>query len=422
MKLYSSILIFCLGAFSAFAQQSGSPYSIFGVGALTNDGVTFNTMKGGQGISSGKSYIINNINPALLPMNTFTIFDFGVQYESKTISAGPLKDEAKGGGLTYISLAVPLKPGKASLSLGLRPYSIIKYNISSIGGIFNDTTQAFYNYQGDGGLNQVYLQTGYRVLKPLYVGVKASYIFGRKTQQSVIQPETEFANNYTSSYFISEKLNGFQFGVGAAFVKPIKDDDKFLSIGAVYELSSNLNAVRSEWFGNNPDIELSDSLELLLDVKGKFTLPQKLGMGISFYKEYNWGVGIDYYMQNWSDYRNFSDSNEGLQKSYKWIIGGEYTPDFFSVNSYWKRITFLAGANYTKTPLSFENEDIFNFGINFGVSLPFANGSTVNLGFTTGQLGTTKNNLIKENYYKISLGISFNDQSYGWYRKQRKFN
>src|SRR5690606_871093 len=104
------------------------------------------------------------------------------------------------------------------------------------------------------------------------------------------------------------------------------------------------------------------------------------------------------------------------------ILGGEYTPDFFSVNSYLKRVTFMAGVNYTKTPISVENEDINDFGINFGASLPITNGSTVNLGFTIGSMGTTSNNLVKENYYKISLGISFNDQAYGWYRKQRKFN
>ncbi len=421
MKAYISIIIFCFCSLSVIAQQSGSPYSIYGVGSLTNNGVTFNTMKGGQGISSNRSYVINNINPALLPLNTFTIFDFGVSFENRQIKTDSLSETTKGGGLNYISLAVPLKSGKMAMSLGLRPYSVVKYNVNSNREVLSDTTWALYNFEGSGGLNEAYLQTGFRIGEPLFVGASLSYIFGRKTEQTSIFPASEFANNFASAYFISEKINGFKLGLSAAYLKKLKDD-KFIGVGAVYELSTNLNAVRSEWLGNNPNVELSDSLEYLLDVKGDFSIPSKLGLGVSFYKEFSWSIGVDYYMQNWGDYSNFENSNEGLTKSYRWILGGEYTPDFFSVNSYWKRLTFLAGVNYTKTPLSIENEDIFDFGINFGVSLPFANGSTVNLGFTSGQLGTTKNNLIQENYYKISLGISFNDQSYGWYRKQRKFN
>lgn len=421
MRILTSAIFFCFLALTLNAQQAGSPYTFFGIGAINQNDVTYNAAQGGLGLSYPKSHIVNNLNPALLATNTFSIFDFGIQYDQRNQSTDSLSSSQKGGGLKNITLALPLKSGKWGMALGLSPYSEIKYNIASERGIYNDTSSASYNYKGNGGLTQVYFQTGYRVAKPLYLGFKASYLFGTKDESSIIKPKV--VGSFPASYFRAEKYNGFLLGFGAAYRHQFKTEGNYLNIGAILELKTDLKARRSEWFGNDIDIETADSIVILLDNgKSNITIPQKIGLGISYSKEFKWGIGLDYYIQDWNDFRNFYDQNQGLKKSYRWILGGEYTPDFFSVNSYWKRITFLGGVNYVKTPLSFENEDIIDFGINFGVSLPFSNGSTVNFGFTAGQLGTTKNGLIRENYYKISLGISFNDQSYGWYRKQRKFN
>lgn len=425
MRQIFSIIIFCIVASATYAQHAGSPYSMYGLGIIDDNAVTYNTMKGGLGLSSGTPYIINNMNPALLPLNSFTIFDFGLQYDQRTLSTDSLSSTLKGGGLNYIALALPIKQGKWAISLGLSPYSSVKYDFVSQEQVINDTIPAIYNYESDGGLNQIYFQTGARVLKPLFVGVKASYIFGNINNETRTTPLIPNSSILQTAYFRSNNSNGFLFGIGAVFNQKIKDKTYF-NLGVVYDFKTNLNTTRNEWLSSEfsrADMETADTVEILVDdLEGNIKIPQKLGVGISFTKEFKWAVGVDIYHQNWSEYRNFFGENEGLKKSTKYILGGEYTPDFFSVNSYLKRITFLAGINYTTTPISVENEDINDFGINFGASLPVRNGSTVNLGFTIGNMGTTNNNLVRENYFKISLGVSFNDQAYGWYRKQRKFN
>ena len=68
------------------------------------------------------------------------------------------------------------------------------------------------------------------------------------------------------------------------------------------------------------------------------------------------------------------------------------------------------------------NKNLDDFGINFGVSLPVGNASLFNLGFKFGQQGTTSDGLIKENYLKLNLGMTFNDRSFAWYRNLRKFD
>lgn len=423
MRSIISAVIFCLVLTSfAQAQVGGSPYSIFGIGLLDETETTYNSLKGGVGLSGGKSYTLNYQNPALLAQTTFTIFDFGIQYDQRNIATDSLSQVNKGGGLNYLALAVPLKTGKWAMSFGLSPYSNVKYNIASTYPTFgNDTTSIFQRYKGDGGLNQVTFQTGVRIYKQLFVGGKVSYIFGRRNYTSVIIPAIP-QSSIESAYFTSERSKGYMVGFGAAYHLKL-NDNKYMSFGAVYDLGTKLTTDHDEWLGIGADIESSDTLEVVVDgLEGKINIPDRFGFGMSYIFENKLSLGFDYITQDWSKYESFARENPGYRKMTKIKVGGDYTPDIFSVNSYLKRMTYLFGFSYTQTPLTSENEDINDFGINFGVSLPFSTGSAVNLGFTVGQLGTTNNNLIRENYYKVSLGISFNDQSYGWYRKQRKFN
>lgn len=405
---------------NGYAQHSGSPYTILGVGALNDNAPTYNALKGGVGLSNGTGIHLNQLNPALLALNNFTIFDFGVQYDHRTIATDSLSQINKGGGLNYLSLAVPIKTGKIASSLTLSPYSTVKYSINSRRKVENDSTDVLYDFQGDGGINQVVFQTGVRVLKNLLVGGKVGYMFGSRNEETTITINK--ASAQSTGYYRVSNYGGFYFGLGAAYSYKL-EEEKFLNIGVIYDFPASISTERTEYLGSGFDIQRADTVDLILDgVKGSTNIPQKFGVGISYNKELNYSIELNYYQQSWEDYSNFYQTSSNLGNSYKIALGGEITPDLFSVNNYLERVTYLLGTSFSKTPLTVENEDITDFGINFGVSLPVGNASTVNLGFTYGQMGKTTENLLKENYYKISLGISFNDRAYEWYRKQRKFN
>ena len=71
-----------------------------------------------------------------------------------------------------------------------------------------------------------------------------------------------------------------------------------------------------------------------------------------------------------------------------------------------------------ETGLSLNGEAVNEFGISFGVGLPIKNtGSSVNLGFEIGRRGTTDNDLIRENYFKFTLGLAIFER---WFL-QRKY-
>ena len=61
---------------------------------------------------------------------------------------------------------------------------------------------------------------------------------------------------------------------------------------------------------------------------------------------------------------------------------------------------------------------IVNTGITFGVGLPVAGFSNLNIGIEFGKLGADGETLIQENYFNTRIGFSLNDR---WFIK-RKYN
>jgi len=100
-------------------------------------------------------------------------------------------------------------------------------------------------------------------------------------------------------------------------------------------------------------------------------------------------------------------------------IGGFFTPKYNSLTSYFERMTYRAGVNYEDTGLIINKEAIKGYNANLGFGFPVGRyNSNINLGFEYGQRGNTNMGLIKENYYGVNIGLSFNDI---WFQR-RKFD
>lgn len=430
------VLFLSVGCISGLnAQYAASPYSIFGIGKTSNYGLTYNKNMGGLGISNGKSWILNNVNPAILPINNFSTFDAGLYVEQRNLSTSDLTQTNTTGGLSYLTMGFPIINTKWTMSFGLMPYSNVSYNITTSGSVINrEEANAEYQYEGSGGINQVYMSNGWRLIKDfLFIGARAGYAFGTVKNNTTINiSETVFEDEEdavgvnkefrSSQFYRSNRYSDFLFEGGLYMTKKIGKQVS-ANLGLVYELSADLKTTRNE------KIEIIDSstptppTDIIMDnAKGTTFLPQKFGGGLSLTKGYKWTFGVDYYSRDWSKFKSDFGEEQDLTKSYEIIVGGEFTPDLFSVSSYLDRVTYQFGFNYEQTPVRINNVNIDDFGINFGVSLPVGNSSIFNVGFKYGQLGTTSNGLIKENYFKLNLGMTFNDRSYGWYRNQRKFN
>ena len=128
-----------------------------------------------------------------------------------------------------------------------------------------------------------------------------------------------------------------------------------------------------------------------------------LGTEISFQKNSN--------MSN-----RFEDfTNATFEDSQKYVIGGYYIPKFDSFSSYLSRVVYRAGFRYENTGLVIKDKSIEDYGMNFGLGLPLGF-SKIDLGFEVGVRGTQYNNLIRENYFNLSVGLSLSDK---WFKKRK---
>ncbi len=107
-----------------------------------------------------------------------------------------------------------------------------------------------------------------------------------------------------------------------------------------------------------------------------------------------------------------------MRNSFEVAAGGQYIPDATSVDSYLSRVAYRLGFNYRDTPFAIGEQQISEIGIDFGLSLPVSNLSSINLAVEIGNRGTTEQNLIRENYLRATLGVTFNDR---WFIR-RKFD
>ena len=74
---------------------------------------------------------------------------------------------------------------------------------------------------------------------------------------------------------------------------------------------------------------------------------------------------------------------------------------------------------FENTGLLINDERVNDMAVHAGIGLPVGiYTSNLNIGLEYGKKGTKNNNLIQENYFSISIGLSLNDR---WFEK-RKFN
>lgn len=431
-KGFPIILFLIVSAFStAKAQIAPSPFSTFGFGELVGPGLAQNQGMGGLGISNASSWYLNNQNPALLVFNYVTVFQAGMQVERRTINDGTTSAKTGSGNLNYLAIAFPVKSGKWTTSVGLMPYSSSNYNLSYTDNVDGSNFTVTKSSSGKGGISQFYWSNGWRLTKYLSIGAKASYLFSSINSQNtnVLGVNT---GNY-STVITRDAFNGVNFSGGISFHKDSLFRKNYrLNIGAVYSLRSDLTVQRkvtSELKSNSGII--IDSLTIS-NANVTNTIPQSVGVGISFGKIDRWLIGGDFTFLDYGNYTSYKNiiasqnpNGAGTQyfdvssAAFRTAVGGELTPDPTDFTNYLKRMTYRTGVSYDQFPYLVNGKQLHDFGINFGLSLPVGRISTLDLAAKFGRRGTLSENTVEENYFRLYFGITFNDNS--WFIK-RKFD
>ena len=102
------------------------------------------------------------------------------------------------------------------------------------------------------------------------------------------------------------------------------------------------------------------------------------------------------------------NETDNLVNSMSFSGGLQYTPNYNSINKYYKRIDYRIGACYRDIPLQFEENQLKEISVSFGFGIPIKKSKTkYDVSCTLGNRGTTQDNLIKEQFVRIGLSVSY---------------
>ena len=421
--ILTALLVLLCGA--AFSQADvDSPYSMFGMGQVRSK--TMNArLKGMGGVANAMfdKNMVNAANPASYAMidTLALLFDAGLYAKSSTFSTSALSERASSASLDYVSMGFAFT-NWWKMAIGAQPYSNVGYNIVTS---FHDDQVGNYNqlFQGEGGLNQVFIGNAFRLGKHFSVGANANYVFGdSKSTTTLTYPDSTYIICSRRSRDLMIKSFMFDYGV---MYQGRMGNGLTLALGATYNQKIDLKGTQTVFIRTVEDNDYisSTSTEYLIDTvayhkdkNAKLTMPQGLGFGVSLKKDNRWSLGADF---NWTQWSAFARNglNEGLQDSWGVSLGGEFLPNSTSLSSYWSKVSYRLGGFYEQTCLNINGQSINKLGITFGLTMPIPRSmSKVDLGLEIGKCGTKSANLIKESYVNLTAGVSIFER---WFIKRK---
>lgn len=402
-----------------FAQENtASPYSYYGLGDVKFKGTHDIKAMGGLSIV-GDSIHLNLSNPASYSNLKLTTFSIGGTSTFTNFNTSSDSEKAQRTSLDYLAVGLPL--GKFGMSFGLMPYSAVGYKVQSITEAADDVDGLGRTKQftGDGNINKSFIGVAYKMTSKFSVGIDLNYYFGDVNNKSV-----EFITDpiipIGSRELNNSKFSGFSMNAGLQFSTKLNSKLELFS-SLTYSPQSKLTSknernIATVIYDASGNEIISDSEDMPVN-DTKLKLPSKFSFGAGIGQAKKWLIGSEITFQNTSKLGNRFDDITGatFENSTKISIGGYYIPKYDSYNGYWNRVVYRAGFRHENTGLVINNESIKDYGVNFGFGLPLGI-SNINLGFEFGKKGTAANNLIEENYFNVSVGLSLNDI---WFKKRK---
>jgi len=404
-RILNIVVLVCSLVFQLDAQiATNSPYSRFGLGELQQNVFPHFNALGGAYTAFNSANIINIYNPASycsFNSNSF-LLSTGGWNQITSIQNINKKQVVNNNAFSYLVVGFPLSE-KFAASFGMVPFSSTGYEMTTRNIEYN----ADVNYYGDGGLSKIYFGGSYKLSSRFSIGINASYLFGSMNRRKqLIYDDESFLHSRSNSKI---NLNGYYYQFGLLYKGELYEKEKF-SIGITANNNSSIKAKKTELiesFSFSGLSEIARDTFLNSIQLGDVILPQYISAGVLYDKKNKWIFAVDYRIQNWSDYAIFEES-DNLVNSIEFCGGVQYTPEYNSITKYYKRMHYRIGVSFKETPLEFGDNQLKELSLSFGLGLPVKKSRTkYDFSCTLGQLGTTEDNLIQEQFIRLALSISY---------------
>ncbi|HET7896597.1 MAG TPA: hypothetical protein VFL47_02985, partial [Flavisolibacter sp.] len=329
---------------------------------------------------------------------------------------------------SHVYVGIPIQKNWG-LSFGIRPLSRISYSILRTERLNTPNGEpldsAFTHYTGTGGSFLPTIGTGFGT-DHVRLGFNVGYLFGNKE----ISSRRGFIND-SVKYAAADLTDKTHFGnvffnVGTQVLFNLSKKS-MLRLGAAGNWQQTLNGTQdilrqTYTINSTSGQELQvDSVFQTKDVAGEIIYPATYTTGVMLdiapgQRTNGWNIGVDYAAGKWDNYRFFGTPDR-VQNNWEVRVGAQVTPSENALQngklkSY--RFGFFTGRDYIKV-----GEDMPVYGVTLGLGLPLRNYSRLtnqatilNFGFEFTRRGNDQN-VIKENLFRLSLGLNFTDFWFG---------
>ena len=415
MKKINLLLMALLLALPLWAQNTNTPYSMYGYGILGDRATSMQRQMGGVGYAMNSGRQINVMNPAsyaAIDSLTF-LFDIGADVSMIWSKEGSAKEYATGGGLDYVTMQFPICKFMGG-SIGMLPYSSVGYAFG------NEITHGTMENQGSGGINEIYLGLAGKV-KGFSLGVNVSYDYG-----NIVNDIFAYPSQGNTKFEHVMQIRDWNVVVGAQYTQRIDRQNRFV-LGATFSPKKSLHGNTWATIQEMTQESLPTTVGEM-KIGGNYYTPNSIGAGVSYTHERvsRLNVEFDYSWQGWKDCKYaplFSSSDnkveifQGMEfnNRQRFAVGAEYVPKIRG--NYGERMSYRFGAYYTDDYLKIRGNGLREYGVSCGFGFPTPEGKTmINLGLEWKMRQAHPNPLIKENYVNITLGVNFNEV---WFFKRK---
>jgi hypothetical protein len=481
MKFYSITIriksfLFLLTSliYSLYSQAQSttfSPYSRYGIGSMEPTGYASIKAMGGSFTAYQNDTLIplfiNSGNPASYSTNRLTTMEFGMRGSTTNFISDSGNVKKNTSGFNYLSLAFPIKRNMGA-AFGLQPFSNVGYNTTSYANV-DSVGQVKYNYQGTGGINQVFLgfairpfdkvwqnfyskkfkalyDSGYhqtirrnkfwrRALSSLSLGTNVSFLYGTIDYYSYVYFPYSYGSVFNTEQYTETIVHDFYYQGGAQMAFDIDSIGHFnlknnlkIILGYSISLPKNISTTATQVAFNfssqsNNVIQPFDTFYHRPSTKGSIYIPLMQNAGIGFKIGDKVTILLDGGYQQWSKFIGFNNDNQKMRDLYRASIGIQYLPSRTAIGqlAYIKKINYRIGARYNTGNVVLNNRALGDYAFSAGVGLPAGGGrfrlfAMANISAEYGLMGTTQNNLVQEKYFRFVIGLTFNDR---WFLKSK---
>lgn len=424
--LAGAVLMMCV-SIGAHAQAyiSSTPYSIYGIGELSQPGTAYNRSMGGVGVASRNNRFINILNPAAVTARDSLAFmvDFSLSGDNKLFKQGDMTTGSNTFNINNCIISFPLWSTSAMM-VGVVPYSGTGYEtgFDYTDPIIGNTGNISYKASGQGSIYTAFAAAGITFWDRLSLGAQFNYYFG--------DIEKYYNTTFSDASYNSIKngkdvqLTGTAGKFGLQYEQPLSKK-LTLGIGATYTTKAKLKGY-IENYSYSSGSAATDTLSYSIDslgVNSNARLSSEIAVGVSLKYADKWRAEFDYTRSDWNrsgfnDFASLGISDRfstSVAESYR--FGFEYVPNRNDIRYYLNKVAYCGGLYHKREYYTLDSNEITATGITIGATFPinkWYNGLTVGVDF--GKRGSTKNNLIRENYINFSVGINIFDI---WFQKSR---